>query len=69
MRLIKLWPTIVLLVNFLDAAPLQLDSNELNLSLNWAEEGPGKSKCRESSWIDNNGQVTLLILTLLLKKT
>ena len=63
MELIKFWPTIVLLVNFVDAAPLQLDSDELN----WVE-GPAKSKCREVSWIDSNGQVTTCFLFLSLEK-
>merc|ERR1711936_611722 len=48
MKLIKLCPTIVLLVNFLEAAPLEFAFKQV--------EGP--VKCREISWIDNSGQVT-----------
>merc|ERR1712158_117271 len=51
MKLIKLCPTIVLLVNFIDAAPLELAFKQV-------EAGPVKRKCREISWIDNSGQVT-----------
>merc|ERR1712001_324889 len=51
MKLIKLCPTIVVLVNFIDAAPLELAFKQV-------EAGPVKKKCREISWIDNSGQVT-----------
>merc|ERR1712001_439382 len=51
MKLIKLCPTIVVLVNFIDAAPLELAFKQV-------EAGPVKRKCREISWIDNSGQVT-----------